>query len=265
MVAARGRHRRKDARTSRRPPDLHAVGQPHHAGVRRADRDGHRYRACPARGCLRPHGRRLGAADRRARHRSGHGRPGAHQCRRRAVHGARGGGSFGCSCRVTLPSRELGRGGFQELAQADIARPVTKASWTATSTVTIGSDIARAMRLWPARAGRVRSTSAFPSTFWIGAFPPTACASPSAVRPRPVPGKPEPAARRGRPRPAGQGAAAADPLRADLVRSARAAPPWRLSRRGQASPSSGWKARAASTTRVSAPSPRSWPRRTCSS
>ena len=48
--------------------------------------------------------------------------------------------------------RELGRGGFQELRQADMAAPVTKASWTATSTATLGADIARAVRL--ATSGR---------------------------------------------------------------------------------------------------------------
>ncbi|MGE0849174.1 MAG: thiamine pyrophosphate-binding protein [Hyphomicrobiaceae bacterium] len=47
---------------------------------------------------------------------------------------------------------ELGRGGFQELRQADMAAPVTKASWTATSAATLGADIARAMRL--ATSGR---------------------------------------------------------------------------------------------------------------
>ncbi|MCJ2036326.1 thiamine pyrophosphate-binding protein [Methylobacterium sp. J-068] len=47
---------------------------------------------------------------------------------------------------------EAGRGAFQELAQADIARPMTKASWTATSVETLADDIARAMRI--AREGR---------------------------------------------------------------------------------------------------------------
>ena len=42
---------------------------------------------------------------------------------------------------------ELGRGGFQELRQADMAAPVTKASWTATSAATLGRDIAEAMRI----------------------------------------------------------------------------------------------------------------------
>jgi acetolactate synthase-1/2/3 large subunit len=42
---------------------------------------------------------------------------------------------------------ELGRGGFQELRQADMAAPVTKASWTATSAARLAGDIARAMHL----------------------------------------------------------------------------------------------------------------------
>jgi acetolactate synthase I/II/III large subunit len=45
------------------------------------------------------------------------------------------------------PLSELGRGAFQEMAQADLARPVTKASWTATAVETLGSDIAKAMEL----------------------------------------------------------------------------------------------------------------------
>jgi acetolactate synthase-1/2/3 large subunit len=47
---------------------------------------------------------------------------------------------------------ELGRGGFQEIAQADMAKPVTKASWTAASAETLGLDIAKAIRI--ARSGR---------------------------------------------------------------------------------------------------------------
>ncbi|MHB8267669.1 thiamine pyrophosphate-binding protein [Bradyrhizobium sp.] len=45
------------------------------------------------------------------------------------------------------PLSELGRGAFQEMAQADLARPVTKASWTATAVETLGSDIAKAFEL----------------------------------------------------------------------------------------------------------------------
>jgi acetolactate synthase-1/2/3 large subunit len=45
------------------------------------------------------------------------------------------------------PISELGRGAFQEMAQADLARPVTKMSWTATAVETLGSDIARAIEL----------------------------------------------------------------------------------------------------------------------
>jgi acetolactate synthase-1/2/3 large subunit len=42
---------------------------------------------------------------------------------------------------------ELGRGAFQEMAQADLARPVTKASWTAQGVATLGADIAGAFEL----------------------------------------------------------------------------------------------------------------------
>ena len=47
---------------------------------------------------------------------------------------------------------ELGRGGFQELRQADMAAPVTKASWTASSAETLGRDIGEAIRI--ATSGR---------------------------------------------------------------------------------------------------------------
>ena len=50
------------------------------------------------------------------------------------------------------PLNQLGRGAFQEMAQADMAAPVTKASFTARSAETLGDDIARAMRI--ARGGR---------------------------------------------------------------------------------------------------------------
>lgn len=50
------------------------------------------------------------------------------------------------------PLGELGRGAFQEMAQADMAAPVTKASWTAQSAAGLGKDMARAMRI--ARSGR---------------------------------------------------------------------------------------------------------------
>ncbi|MFG1463270.1 thiamine pyrophosphate-binding protein [Xanthobacter sp. DSM 24535] len=48
--------------------------------------------------------------------------------------------------------RELGRGAFQEMAQADIARPMTKASWTAATTAGLAEDLTRAVRI--AREGR---------------------------------------------------------------------------------------------------------------
>ena len=39
--------------------------------------------------------------------------------------------------------KEIGRGGFQELRQADMAAPVTKASWAARSAATLGAELAR--------------------------------------------------------------------------------------------------------------------------
>src|SRR3954469_4592379 len=47
---------------------------------------------------------------------------------------------------------ELGRGGFQEIRQADMASPVSKASFTATSAPNLGEDIAEAIRI--ATSGR---------------------------------------------------------------------------------------------------------------
>jgi acetolactate synthase I/II/III large subunit len=47
---------------------------------------------------------------------------------------------------------ELGRGGFQEIRQAEMAAPVAKASWTAKSAATLGHDVAEAMRV--ATSGR---------------------------------------------------------------------------------------------------------------
>jgi acetolactate synthase-1/2/3 large subunit len=47
---------------------------------------------------------------------------------------------------------QLGRGGFQELKQVEMAAPVTKASWMATDTATVGMDVAKAIRI--AASGR---------------------------------------------------------------------------------------------------------------
>jgi acetolactate synthase-1/2/3 large subunit len=47
---------------------------------------------------------------------------------------------------------ELGKGAFQEMRQAELAAPVTKASWTAQSAGRLGEDLARALR--EARSGR---------------------------------------------------------------------------------------------------------------
>ena len=47
---------------------------------------------------------------------------------------------------------EIGNGAFQELRQAEMASPVTKAAWTVESTAVVGHEIARAART--ARSGR---------------------------------------------------------------------------------------------------------------
>jgi acetolactate synthase I/II/III large subunit len=41
---------------------------------------------------------------------------------------------------------QLGRGGFQELRQVEMAAPVSKAAWMATDTARVGLDVARAIR-----------------------------------------------------------------------------------------------------------------------
>jgi acetolactate synthase-1/2/3 large subunit len=50
------------------------------------------------------------------------------------------------------PTNELGKGAFQEMAQAEMAAPACKGSWTVRSARTLGEDLARAMRL--AASGR---------------------------------------------------------------------------------------------------------------
>ncbi|HKA74569.1 MAG TPA: thiamine pyrophosphate-binding protein [Xanthobacteraceae bacterium] len=47
---------------------------------------------------------------------------------------------------------ELGRGGFQEMRQADMAAPVTKAAWTSTSADALARDVGEALHM--ATAGR---------------------------------------------------------------------------------------------------------------
>jgi len=42
---------------------------------------------------------------------------------------------------------QLGRGGFQELKQVEMAAPVTKASWMARDTATVGLEVAKAIRI----------------------------------------------------------------------------------------------------------------------
>ena len=50
------------------------------------------------------------------------------------------------------PTNELGKGAFQEMAQAEMAAPACKAAWTVRSAESLGEDVARAIRM--AKAGR---------------------------------------------------------------------------------------------------------------
>ena len=50
------------------------------------------------------------------------------------------------------PTNEWGKGSFQEMAQADIAAPLTKASWICVNANELASDFAKAVRI--ARSGR---------------------------------------------------------------------------------------------------------------
>jgi acetolactate synthase-1/2/3 large subunit len=50
------------------------------------------------------------------------------------------------------PTTELGKGAFQEMAQAEMAAPACKAAWTVRSARTLGEDLARALRM--AKSGR---------------------------------------------------------------------------------------------------------------
>ena len=50
------------------------------------------------------------------------------------------------------PLDELGRGAFQEMAQAELARPLTKASWTARADISLGQQLLEAVAI--AKSGR---------------------------------------------------------------------------------------------------------------
>jgi acetolactate synthase-1/2/3 large subunit len=81
---------------------------------------------------------------------------------------------------------ELGRGGFQEIRQADMAAPVTKASWTATSAANLGRDIGEAIRI--ATSGRPGPVHlSLPSDFLEERVESNAIAWPDANRARPAP------------------------------------------------------------------------------
>jgi thiamine pyrophosphate-dependent acetolactate synthase large subunit-like protein len=75
---------------------------------------------------------------------------------------------------------QLGRGGFQELRQAEMAAPVAKASWVATDTARLGVEVAKAIRI--ATAGRPGPVHlSLPSDLLDAEIPATAIAWPGAA------------------------------------------------------------------------------------
>ena len=75
---------------------------------------------------------------------------------------------------------DLGRGGFQELRQAEMAAPLAKASWTAQRTETLGAELARAFRI--ASSGRPGPVHlSLPSDVLDRAIPAAAVAWPEAA------------------------------------------------------------------------------------
>jgi acetolactate synthase-1/2/3 large subunit len=75
---------------------------------------------------------------------------------------------------------QLGRGGFQELRQAEMAAPVAKASWMAADAARLGMDVAKAVRI--ATSGRPGPVHlSLPSDLLDAAVPEAAIAWPSAV------------------------------------------------------------------------------------
>jgi len=75
---------------------------------------------------------------------------------------------------------QLGRGGFQELRQAEMAAPVAKASWMATDTARLGIDVAKAICI--ATAGRPGPVHlSLPSDLLDAAVPEAAVAWPEAA------------------------------------------------------------------------------------
>jgi acetolactate synthase-1/2/3 large subunit len=75
---------------------------------------------------------------------------------------------------------QLGRGGFQELRQAEMAAPVAKASWMATDAAQLGLDVAKAIRI--ATSGRPGPVHlSLPSDLLDAEVPEAAIAWPAAA------------------------------------------------------------------------------------
>jgi acetolactate synthase-1/2/3 large subunit len=80
---------------------------------------------------------------------------------------------------------ELGRGAFQEVRQADMAGPVTKAAWVAQSAATLGTELAAAVRIaLSGRPGPVHLSLPFDLLEQAVADSPALWPDPSAFRPQ---------------------------------------------------------------------------------
>lgn len=84
------------------------------------------------------------------------------------------------------PANQLGMGAFQEMRQADLAAPLTKASWTSSDADAISGDVARAMSI--AASGRPGPVHlSLPADLLIGPASRTEAAAEIGFRPAPMP------------------------------------------------------------------------------
>ncbi|HEY4956691.1 MAG TPA: thiamine pyrophosphate-binding protein, partial [Caldimonas sp.] len=83
------------------------------------------------------------------------------------------------------PNAQRGMGAFQEMAQAEMAAPVTKASWTCDGPEALATDVAKAFRI--ARSGRPGPVHlSLPSDALEGAAPLLPALSPAAFAADPL-------------------------------------------------------------------------------
>ena len=154
---------RADRSGSRAP--LFAVGQPDSLDLRRVPRCGSRDHPRAPRSRGRAHGRRLGPTDRTTR---------ASRCSPLVPGHANGLSALFVAREAESPLVVLSgqsaqcattdRGAFQEMPQAQLAQPLTKAAWTAEDPAIARRRRATARLTWRRRVDPVRWRSASPAT-----------------------------------------------------------------------------------------------------